>query len=124
MGLAKQFHSYSIWKDAPFNDEAVFDTIFACLTEGGVFTNETGFIGGIVVPLHFNPMIKIATELAWFAPQGGGRELRESFEDWARESGAHIVQFSALGDGKIDKVHENFVQNGFVLAELQYLKRL
>lgn len=93
--------------------------------QGGLFKNNRGgFIAGVLAPIVFNPEVVIATELAWWAPGGGGRELREVFESWARDSGAHFVQFSALADDNISKVHENMTKSGLHLTEMAYLKEL
>lgn len=122
--LAREFHQYSPWRDTTFDEQAVYGLAVHLIGQGGVFFTDTGFIAGLLVPLHFDPSTIVATEVAWYAPDGGGRELRDAFEDWAREQGATMVQFSALGDEHLDQVHNNFLKNGFHLAELQYVKRL
>lgn len=122
--LARDFHQYSIWKDSEFDEPAVLNMAHTLLQVGGVFTNETGFIAGMLTPLHFSPKTLIATELAWWAPQGGGAELREAFEAWAKEAGAVMVQCSALADDSFSKVDQNFKLNGYKLTEISYVKRL
>jgi hypothetical protein len=122
--LARGFHDYSIWRDAIFDSAAVRDLATALVLQGGVFLTDSGFIAGTIVSLPFSPNVRVATELAWYAPNGGGRELRSAFEQWGRDMGATLVQFSALADDKVDMVHDNMIKNGFNLAELQYLKRL
>lgn len=96
----------------------------AVIPMGGVFTNESGFIAGMLTPLHFSPNTLVATELAWWAPSGGGRELREAFETWARETGATLIQCSALADDNFETVNRNFNSAGYKLAELNYIKEL
>lgn len=91
---------------------------------GAIFTNETGFIAGMLTPLYFNPSVFVATEIAWWAPEGGGRELREAFEDWAREKGAVEAQCSALADENFQDVNRKYQAGGYQLKELTYLKRL
>lgn len=125
VNMAREFHSHSLWRDTPFDEEQVTRMADVLVRIGGVFVNSSGgFIAGTITPLHFSPSVGIATELAWWAPNGGGRELREAFEDWARERGARMIQFSALADENFDEVHDNMTRSGFALAELQYVKAL
>ena len=125
VSLAKQFHGRSIWKDAYFDEDYVRDMAKVLLLNGGVFINSAGgFVAGTVSPLLFSPTTLVAVELAWFAPNGGGRELRESFENYGREQGATIVQLCLLGDENFDRNHENLSNAGFSLSELQYVKVL
>ncbi len=124
LGLARDFHSSSIWSHEPFNREAVRGMLQNIIPMGGVYTNETGFIAGMLTPLYFSPNTRVATELAWWAPSGGGRELREAFETWAREAGAALVQCSALADENFEDVNRNFNKAGYKLAELSYVKEL
>lgn len=122
---ARDFHSHSIYRNTSFNVEAVRGVITSLVDQGGIFLNDQdGFIAGTLVPLFFDPSCIIATELSWWAPGRGGRELRDAFEEWGRQSGASVVQFSAQADDQFDKVHENMNKNGFALTELSYTKRL
>ena len=81
-------------------------------------------VGGIIVPLYFNPAVRIATELVWFSPDGGGRDLREYFEVWGLGQGATFIQFSALASDDMQDVHQNLTRNDYSLAELTFIKRL
>ena len=124
LGLARDFHSASIWSHEPFDRKAVRELVQGVLAAGAIFTNGTGFIGGVLTPLHFSPNTRVAAELAWWAPSGGGRELREAFETWAREAGAALIQCSALADDNFESVNRNFSAAGYKLAELSYVKEL
>ena len=122
---ARRFHSQSIWKDVLYDEDRIRGMISALLLTGGVFINSCGgFIAGTIVPILFSATTLVATELAWFAPNGGGRELRESFEEWGRMNGANLLQFCALASDNFDEVHRNMDRNGFALAELNYVKVL
>lgn len=123
--LGRDFHRYSPWATYDWDESAV-ETLVSSLINGAgvVFTNGTGFICGMLTPLFFSPRSLVGTELAWWAPAGGGFELREAFEDWCRENGAKTVQFSALPDKELESVNRNFTANGFRLAELSYIKVL
>lgn len=123
--LARKFHSQSIWREAEFNEEKVRSLAGVLVSDGGVFINsDGGFVAGTIQPLLFSTNTLVAVELAWFAPNGGGRELREAFEEWARSRGVALIQLCLLGDDNFDKNHENMRLNGYALAELQYVKAL
>ena len=123
-GLSKDFHAYSMWRKEPFDEYAVKSLLYNLIQSGGVFTNGSGFIAGMLVPAFFSPTLVTATELAWWAPRGGGRELRDSFERWSLDNGASMVQFAALADDNWEEVNNNLLLNGYKLAELSFVKRL
>ncbi len=123
--MAKKFHQQSIWRESLFDENKVRSMAHVLLGLGGIFVNSAGgFIAGSLQPLIFSSTTFVAVELAWFAPNGGGRELREAFEEWARAQGASIIQVCLLGDENFDKNHANISANGYALAELQYVKVL
>jgi hypothetical protein len=106
-----------------YDEDRIRSLVSSLILGGVVFINSTGgFIAGTVVPILFSSTVFVATELAWYAPNGGGRQLRESFEDWAREQGVNLIQFSSLAGDNFDEVHANMTKNGFALAELNYVK--
>lgn len=106
-----------------YDEDRIRSLVSSLIFSGVVFINSTGgFIAGTLAPLLFSSTVFVATELAWYAPNGGGRELRESFETWAEEQGVNLIQLSALAGDNFDKVHENMAKNGFALAELSYVK--
>ncbi len=122
--MARAFHGYSPMQDIAFDAEAVARFITDVISgPGAVFVTETGMCGGVVSPLYFNPSALLATELVWWAPDGG-RELREAFEAWAKESGAQLAGFSALHDDRLPAVTRIFRSAGFTPAETTFLKRL
>lgn len=124
MELARRFHAYSIYKEIPFDEEATKAFVLNIIDQGVCFFTSNGFVGGIVVPLYFNPKVLVSTELAWFSPDGGGRSLREYFEVWSVGQGASMVQFSALAAEDMDSVYKNLTQNEYQLSELTFTKRL
>ena len=115
----------SIWGSVDFEHQAVEQMVKSLINGAGViFTNDIGFVAGMLTPLYFSPSEYVGTELAWWAPSGGGRALREAFEDWCREKGAKRVQCSALADSQFDSVNKNFSNAGYKLTELSYIKVL
>jgi hypothetical protein len=122
---AKEYHSRSLWSETDFDESKIILLADQLILNGGVFLNDCGgFIAGTIVEPMFSSKVRIATELAWYAPNGGGRLLRDSFEDWAKNNGASIIQLSAMNTENLKNVHENLELNGFSLAELNYVKRL
>lgn len=106
-----------------YDEQRIRDLVSSLIFSGVVFVNATGgFIAGTIAPILFSSTVFVATELAWYAPNGGGRQLRESFEEWAREQGVNLIQFCSLAGDNFDEVHDNMTKNGFALAELNYVK--
>ena len=58
-----------------------------------VLVSGGGFIAGRLTPTIINP-VPIASELGWWASDGSGLRLLRSFERWAAERGAALVQLS------------------------------
>lgn len=121
MGAA--FHAYSPWRDVSFDPNATAAFVAGLVERGVVFLSEAGMIGGILSPSFFNPAHLVAVELFWWA-SGGGGALREAFEAWAREQGAHGVQFSALGDQNSERMAGMFARAGYRPVETGYFKGL
>lgn len=124
MTLALDFYNNSPYSQIGISEEDLLDTLYQCLDYGCIAFNGTGFIAGLKVPLFLNKNIGVAQELAWWAPGGGGKELREMFETWARDSGAHLARMTSLiGDGG-DRVVRNLVANGYTPVEIAHVKEL
>lgn len=58
-----------------------------------VLVSGRGFIAGRLTPTIINPA-PIAQELGWWAADGSGLRLLRSFERWAADRGATLVQLS------------------------------
>lgn len=121
--LGADFHSYSPWRDVPFNPDATSEFVRKLIDSGVVFMSDTGMIGGLLNPLYFNPEHVVAVELFWWATKNG-RELMQAFEEWAVENGAHSIQFSALGDDKADRMAQLFDRAGYRKVETGYYREV
>ena len=121
--LARAFHAYGVWRNAPFDEDAVRAT-FAQMMDGDrayLEATPSGLVGGVLVPLWFSPSVIIAAELFWYAEAPGeGRRLRQRFEAWAREMGADHIQFSAMADEKQNVLTRLFSRSGYELCELGF----
>lgn len=117
------FHAYSPWKSIPFDTDATREFVGRLIDGGVVFISETGMIGGMLNPLYFNPAYVTAVELFWWATKNG-RELMQTFEDWAIEKGAHGIQFSALGDDKAERMAQLFDRAGYRKVETGYYREV
>jgi len=122
--MAGKFFSHSVYSGVEYDEEAVRVLVEHLLEDGCIFVNERGFIAGALVPLLFAPQFLIAQEVAWWAPEGGGRELREMFELWAEAMGARAVQMSTLSNVNAAKLATNLSENGYTPVEIQYLKAI
>lgn len=117
------FHAYGTWRDVSLDREAFATFARAVVTgPGAIFLTADGMCGGLLSPAYFNPAFVIAAELFWWAPSEG-RALREAFEGWARDQGAHAVQFSAMPDEHFDGVARLYRMAGFHPAETAFVKR-
>lgn len=122
--MAQNFFAMSPYRDIPFDESAVRYLFHQLLENGCVIINERGFIAGMLTPLFFAPQVKIATELAWWAPDADGTTLRELFEEWAQQSGASAVQMSALNNDHAARLTGNLSKNGYTPVEVSYLKAI
>lgn len=123
VAFAKEFHAESVHSWIPVDDEALAAWMAGLIGGGAVFLSEHGIIGGVILPLYFNPAVKIAAEMFWWAPQEG-RALREAYEEWARSEGAVISQFSGQRNERSETVEKLFRRAGYVPVETGFMKRL
>ena len=120
----RDFHEYSPYRDVPLDEEAIKQLIFGLLAGGVIFVSDVGFIAGQITPLFINPKQKIANEIAWWSPEGGGQELREVFEQWAKDNGAHAVQLSILNDERAGRMQQMLTDLDYRPIEVAYIKGL
>jgi hypothetical protein len=120
--LGAAFHAYSPYRDIPFDPEGFRGSASRLIEAGAIFLSEDGMLGGLLVPLYFNPAVIMGAELFWWAGKTG-RGLREAFEAWAKEAGAHGVQFSGLTDQRAETIHKVFARAGYQPAETAFFKR-
>lgn len=66
--------------------------------DGYVAVTDGGFIAGCLTSTIINPA-KIAQEMGWFSRDRSGLALLRSFEAWAQDRGAALVQLSTGPDG-------------------------
>lgn len=86
---------------------------------------DKGILAGLSSPFLFNPLKKMATELAWWVePQyrqtSIGKELLDAFEEWAKNTGCELVTMVCLDD-LLGKYYE---RRGYSLKERAYMKVL
>lgn len=122
--LVKDFVAYSPYGDIDADEAALLDKLYECLDHGCLITNGTGFIAGLLSPLFIKPSVSVVHELAWWAPKGGGAELRNMLEEWGRSKGAHMARMTSLNNETGARVTSNLVSNGYVPVEIAYIKVL
>lgn len=116
--FARAFHGYSPWSRFPLDESATETYARNIMADGVIFISETGFIGGVLMPIPFAPQVVLAVELFWW----GDGALKAEFEEWAKAQGATAVQFSALADDRSEAMARLFARNGYRPAETGYLK--
>lgn len=122
--MVKDFIAYSPYSDIESDEAALLDKLYECLDHGCLITNGTGFIAGLLSPLFIKPSVTVVHELAWWAPNGGGAELRKMLESWGRSKGAHMARLTSLNNSEGARVASNLVTNGYVPVEIAYIKVL
>ena len=124
--LSKKFVQKSPYRDVGVDDNAVRNLVTGLIVSesGIVFCTDGGFILGGLAPLHFNPSVALAAELAWYAEDGAGAALREAFEARAKELGAQAVQMTALGNEHVERLTKNLSESGYVPVEVSFIKAL
>lgn len=121
--LGLDFHAASPHSVDPVDPDGWRDFAGRLIDHGGVFVSEGGMIGGFLAPLYFNPAIQYANEAFWWSPDRKGRELKQAFEAWARESGAVGVNYTALANDALPRVDAIYRRSGCVQTEVAYRKR-
>ena len=122
--LGAAFHAYSPHRSIPLDAVALREFLAGLSEHGALFVSSAGMIGGVLSPLYFNPTYVVAAELFWWAPEGGGRELREAFEAWAAAEGATAVQFCRLDDEHAPRLDALYRRAGYRAIETSYLKEI
>lgn len=122
--LALDFISTTPYAEVGAVEEDVLDMIYQCLDHGCIVFNGTGFLAATKVPLFINKNINIVQEFAWWAPQGGGKDLREMLEQWASDTGTKIVRMTSIIGGDGGKVVQNLASNGYTPIEIAHVKVL
>lgn len=120
--LGSAFHAYCPYRDIEFSPEGFREFAGKLIDGGAIFLSEDGMIGGLLVPLYFNPEVVMGAELFWWAGKTG-KPLREAFEAWARDGGAQGVQFSGLTDQREETIRKVFARAGYQPAETAFFKR-
>lgn len=124
LAMARDFIQYSPYKDVELDEVALRVVIRQVTQSGCLLVADNGFIAGVLTPLFFAPHIKVATELAWWAPAGDGTALRLAFEAWAKFNGAHATQLSTLNNAYAPQLAAHLNDNGYVPVEVSYLKAI
>lgn len=122
----ERFHAYSPWgKRTQYDPESTRKTVEYLIKapEGAIFITEAGVCGGLIFPLYFNHAYRIAQELFWFAP-GDGTDLRQAFEEWAREQGASAIQMSCLADKRESAMRRLLSRHGYRATETSLIREI
>lgn len=124
--LGERFHAQSPWADMLYEPETVRALLARMIDsdDAALFYNGSGMIGGVLSKPYFGGGL-LAQELFWFADKGG-RELLDTFEEWAHNAGASGVIMVSLEtneriSGVMAKLYE---RRGYAIRERSYWKAL
>jgi hypothetical protein len=93
--------------------------------EAFVVITEKGGVAGVLVKAWFNPKEVTCSELFWYSEEKGhGKELRERLEEFAKNSGAKMINFSCLVNEHEKRVRHNLSKIGYEAVEIGFRKRL
>ncbi len=105
--LARNEHAQSVWAELPFDADytAGFVRMLIETFSATVLLSERGYIAGMVQPSGFSRGL-MAVEYAFYAEDGHGMLLLDSFEQWAARMGARnvVVHDYATGDDRLARV--------------------
>lgn len=124
VALCREFHSISLWSTIPFNEEHVTKLAANTIAAGGVFLVDGGLIAGLVTGTIFAPDVLMAAEIIWYAPNGGGQDLREAFESWAVSQGATVSQLTHPVDENLKDFTARMVNRSYHPFELSFVKAI
>lgn len=123
--LARGFHAGSVWNETELDESAVRSFVLSMAENPNAFilVTPTGVVGGIVIPLWFAPTTKLGVEMFWYCERpGDGQRLRDTFERWARGSGANIIQFSCMVTDREGALRRMYRRAGFDAIEIGFRK--
>lgn len=124
VAMGERFHALA-GHDIPYDREAVADFLRATMAnpDAAVICHDHGMIGGVLVPLYYNPAAVMAVETFWWAERDG-RSLLAAFEGWAHGRGAKRVVVSRL-EGKGDRALDAlFRRRGYAPMEHSYVRAI
>ena len=124
VALCREFHSISLWSNIPFDEDHVTKLAVNTIAAGGVFLVEGGLIAGLVTGTLFAPDVLMAAEMIWYAPNGGGQDLREAFELWAVSQGATVSQLTHPVNENLKGFTARMVGRSYHPFELSFVRTI
>lgn len=127
----------AFWETTPYSDvldysrSGVLDLLTGLIPAGLMLVAEfdgkiIGVAALLVTPFHFNPAVKIGTELFWYVDpdsreSGVGALMLDAIESMAKEKGATLWSMSSFGLPDADTMLK---KRGYKLTERSYTKVL
>jgi hypothetical protein len=90
--MARAFHDAH--GEGAFNAEVTQAFIQNALQSGCVLFSRGSFLIGYIIPDPGKGGALVAHEVFWWSEEGKGAEIREAFENWAKQHGASEVHIS------------------------------
>jgi GNAT superfamily N-acetyltransferase len=115
----------------PYNRAGVMDLLVGLIQSELfiVYEYENEIVGVaalLIAPFHFDPSIKVATELFWYVrpgvrENGVGEAMLDGMEAMAKTKGAHLFGMGTMYDPKADAMLES---RGYKQTEKTFTKVL
>lgn len=117
--------------ETPYYPEGVHGFCTGLIERGLMLVAEfeseiIGVAGILVSPFHFDPRLRVATEVFWYVRPGTrelgvGEAMLQAMEEIAKREGAVMFSMGTMYDPKADKMLE---KRGYKLTERTYNKVL
>ena len=126
MAMGRTFHAYAYSDLGPLDESAGEQFLRALIASprGVVLTNGTGAVGGLLIPVWFQPKTRVLEECFWWSSATGGRELLSELIEFGRKNGAAGVVLSTIENGRQVAVDRAVRRMGFTPHERKYLLKL
>lgn len=102
--MGRKFHSL-VSPKWELSEGGLSAVLSALMTTGYVARTEGGFIAGVIQPNPIAVNWLVASEFLWWAEDGHGIELQDSFRRWAVECGANEIRWSCPPGNKRVRRH-------------------
>jgi len=130
--MGRRFHAASGLDMIPFDEVSALNTLSRLMDASGLLVVEesgtvVGMAGVFAAASYWNSKVKTAGVLfIWIEPKqrGGGTELLQAIEEWARENDAAVLVAACLEAIKASSMMKWYERNGYTCLEHCFWKAM